>query len=135
MLDYDDESDRFSTGGYSVVSRFGQYFVVSTNPYYPDFRAANDNVYMGTDSFFLVNHLQRLAGSFGPIATGLDLCTGGGIAGQTSRARLPGSTWTGVDLNRFAVNAANFNAELNQVASSYCAVESDLFTAVEAGSI
>jgi hypothetical protein len=131
LLAYDEEADAFETGGYSIVSRLGQYFVVSTNPYYPHFEIRNDNVYMGPDSFTLANHLQRLAGGFGAVNRGLDLCTGGGIAGQSLAARLPGSSWTGIDLNGFAVTAANLNAELNQIASSYRAVESNLFAAVD----
>lgn len=131
LLVFDEESSQFGTGGYSLVSRFGQYFVVSANPYYPNFLAANDNVYMGLDSFTLANHVQRLAGSFGSVERALDLCTGGGIAGQSLARLLPDSSWIGGDLNAFAVAAANFNAELNGVASTYRATLSDLYAGVE----
>ena len=131
LLEYDDESDRFGTGGYSIVSRFGQHFIVSTNPYNPNFLACNDHVYMGADSFFLANHLQRIAGRLGQVERCLDLCTGSGIAGQSLAARLPTSSWTGTDVNGFAVATANFNAELNSVASSFRAIEGSLFNGVK----
>jgi len=131
LLTYDEETDAFGTGGYSIVARLGHYFVVSTNPYYPNFDPANDNVYMGPDSFTLANCLQRLARGFGDVKRGLDLCTGSGIAGQSLAAQLPSSSWSGVDLNEFAVTTANFNAELNQLAGSYRAIEGDLFSAVD----
>lgn len=131
LLAYDEATGAFGTGGYALASRFGQYFVVSANPYMPNFLSGNDNVYLGLDSFAFANHLQRLAGGFGPIVRALDLCAGSGLAGQSLARLLPGSTWTGVDLNEFAVAAANFNAALNGLAPVYRAMPGDLYAGVE----
>lgn len=131
LLSFDEASGAFGTGGYALASRFGQYFVVSANPYMPNFLPANDNVYLGLDSFALANHLQRLAGSFGDVERALDLCAGSGIAGQSLARLAPGSQWTGVDLNDYAVAAANFNAALNALAPAYRAIQGDLYAGVE----
>lgn len=97
----------------------------------PNFLPVNDNVYLGLDSFALASHLQRLVASFGTVERALDLCTGSGIAGQSLARLLPGSSWTGIDLNEDAVAAANFNAELNRIAPAYRAIQSDLYVDID----
>lgn len=130
LLVFDDETDEFSTAGYSLVSRLGQHFVVSANPYYLSFDPANAGVYMGVDSFTLVNGLQRRLASLPTSGQALDLCTGSGIAGQSVAALLPGLEWTGIDLDETSIVTANFNARLNHLKQRFHAVKSDLYTAI-----
>ena len=121
------EDGTVGTGGFSVVSRLGTLAVVSTNPYYPGFKADNADVYAGPDSFALASQLDRLAPTLPAAGRALDLCCGGGIAGLGLAMRRPGQTWTGVDLAPAAVEAAAFNAALNGVAHRYAAVAGDLY--------
>lgn len=119
---------RLHTGGYALVSRLGQLFVVSTNPYYPSFRPNNADVYMGPDSFALAHALQRRLANLPERGRALDLCSGSGIAGQVVAALRPGLRGVGVDLSPSAVAAANLNAAVNGLGDRYRASQGDLYT-------
>ncbi len=130
LLAYHESMESLSTNGYSVVSRFGQYFAVSINPYYPTFDPAYADVYMGPDSFSLAHELQRRRALIPAQGQALDLCAGSGIAGLTATLLAPELLWTGLDVSVSAIATANFNANLNALPSRYRAVQSDLYGAV-----
>jgi methylase of polypeptide subunit release factors len=128
LLAFDDLTGSLTTNGFAITSRFGQYFVVSLNPYYPTAELATDDVYMGPDSISLASEVMRRAASLPAAGAALDLCTGSGIAALTAARLSPGLRWTGIDLSPNAVNVANFNAALNSLSSRYTAIEGDLFS-------
>ena len=130
LLQYDDQTDQFHTGGYTLISRLGLYFVVSANPYYATATADNADVYMGPDSYTLINALAARAHQLPTSGDALDLCCGSGIAGMSTLPWRPGLQWTGIDLSPGTVATANFNAMLNGYDQSYRAVQSNLFEAV-----
>lgn len=119
-----------STKGLQIVSRLGQYFVVSTSRGYPSFDPDNADIYLGPESYTLANYLQRRASSLPSSGRGLDLCTGSGIAAQSIAAIRRGILWTGVDLSPRAVEAATYDALLNEVADRYTPVVGDLYEPV-----
>jgi hypothetical protein len=131
LLVFDEVGTRLSTGGLQVVSRLGQYFVVSTSRAYPGFDPENAEIYLGPESYTLANALQRRAGALPSSGKGLDLCTGSGIAAQSLAAIRRGIVWTGVDLSERAVEAATFNAMLNGTGDRYTAVSGDLYHPVD----
>jgi hypothetical protein len=124
---YEEEGDAFNLGGFTLVSRFGQYFLVSANPYYPTFDDRNAAVYMGPDSLALANHLQRLGPELPVTGRALDLCCGSGIAGQSLSGLRRGLDWLAVDLSPEAAAVAAFNAVLNSVNSRYRVEQGDLY--------
>lgn len=128
LLLLDDDGERVSTAGLQVVSRLGQYFIVSTSRAYPGFDPKVGDIYLGPESYTLANYLQRRAGSLPSAGRALDLCAGSGIAGQSIAAIRRGMVWTGVDLSPLAVEAATFNAMLNEVADRYTPVTGDLYS-------
>lgn len=130
LLVFDDTGTRVSTRGLQVVSRLGQYFVVSTSRAYPGFDPANAGVYLGPESYTLANYLQRRAGSLPSSGHALDLCTGSGIAGQSLAAIRRGLVWTGVELSESAVEAATFNALLNETGDRFTTIAGDLYAPV-----
>ncbi len=129
LLAIDAEGTQASTAGLALGSRLGQYFVVSSNPYYPGFDPALSDIYLGPESFTLVNHLQRRAGSLASVGRALDLGSGSGIAGQSIAAIRRGLEWTAVDISPLAVEASTFNAALNDMSGRYRAVQGDLYEA------
>ncbi len=131
LLIFDPTGTRLSTAGLQVVSRLGQYFVVSTSRAYPGFDPAIADIYLGPESYTLANYLQRRAGALPSSGKALDLCTGSGIAAQSLAAVRRGVVWTGVDLSGQAIEAASFNAMLNDTSDRYSAVEGDLYAPVE----
>jgi hypothetical protein len=128
MLDLDEH--RVSTGGIQIVSRLGQYFAISTSRAYPAFDSTFADVYLGPESYTLANYLQRRAGNLPSSGRALDLCAGSGIAGQSIAAIRRGMLWTGVELSPQAVDAATFNAALNEVADRYTPVVGNLYEPV-----
>jgi methylase of polypeptide subunit release factors len=131
LLIYEPETDSFATGGYTLASLLGQYFVVSTNPYYPQFNPQTADVYFGPDSLTLVHHLRRRADAIASTGRALDLCTGSGIAAISLAAVRRGLQWTAVDLSKQAVEAAEFNAALNGVSGRFTALQGGLFDPVQ----
>jgi methylase of polypeptide subunit release factors len=131
LLIYEPDTDSFSTGGYTLVSLLGQYFIVSTNPYYPQFNPKTADVYFGPDSLTLVHHLRRRADAIASTGRALDLCTGSGIAAISLAAVRRGLAWTAVDLSKQAVEAAEFNAALNGVSGRFAALQGGLFEPVQ----
>lgn len=119
-----------STAGLQVVSRLGQYFVVSTSRGYPSFDPAYADIYLGPESYTLANYLQRRAAKLPSAGRALDLCMGSGIAGQSIAAIRRGMLWTGIDLSSQAVEAATFNAMFNDVSDRYFPVAGDLYAPV-----
>jgi hypothetical protein len=130
LLALDESGTRLSTAGLQIVSRLGQYFVVSTSRGYPGFDPAYADIYLGPESYTLANYLQRRAGSLPSAGRALDLCSGSGIAGQSLAAIRRGMVWTGVDLAPLAVEAATFDAMLNEVSDRYTPVIGDLYEPV-----
>lgn len=130
LLRYDERHDHFDTGGFTLVTRLGQHFVVSANPYYPSFAPSNAAVYMGPDSYTLANALHARSATLPASGEALDLCCGSGIAGQSALTHRADLTWTGIDLSADAVAAAGFNATLNGVADRYRPRQGDLFAPV-----
>lgn len=130
LLVLDSEGTHVSTGGLQIVSRLGQYFIVSTSRGYPSFDPDHADIYIGPESYTLANYLQRRAASLPPAGRALDLCAGSGIAGQSIAAIRRGMVWTGVDLSPRAVEAATFDAMLNDVADRYTPVVGDLYEPV-----
>ncbi len=131
LLAFDQTGTRLSTAGLQVVSRLGQYFVVSTSRAYPGFDPAIADIYLGPESYTLANYLQRRAGMLPSSGKALDLCTGSGIAAQSLAALRRGVVWTGVDLSGQAIEAARFNAMLNDTSDRYSAIEGDLYAPVD----
>jgi hypothetical protein len=131
MLAFDAAGERLSTAGLQLVSRLGQYFVVSTSRAYPGFDPELADVYLGPESYTLANHLQRAAFALASTGNALDFCTGSGIAAQSLAAIRRGLVWTGVDLSPQAVEAATFNAMLNDLHERYRALEGDLYEPVD----
>ncbi len=119
-----------STSGLQIVSRLGQYFIVSTSRGYPSFDPDHADIYIGPESYTLANYLQRRAASLPSAGRALDLCAGSGIAGQSIAAIRRGMLWTGVDLSPRAVEAATFDAMLNEVADRYTPVTGNLYEPV-----
>ena len=70
------------------------------------------------------------AGSLPSAGRALDLCSGSGIAGQSLAATRRGLVWTGVDLAPLAVEAAVFDAMLNEVSDRYTPIIGDLYEPV-----
>ncbi|MCA9859424.1 MAG: methyltransferase [Thermomicrobiales bacterium] len=133
LLVFDSSGTTVSTAGLQLVSRLGQYFVVSTSRAYPGFDPAAADVYLGPESYTLANYLQRRAGSLPSSGRALDLCTGAGIAAQSLAAVRRGVVWTGVDVSHQAVEAAAFNAALNETQDRYSAIQGDLYEPVRGG--
>lgn len=127
LLRFDAAGTLLSTGGLQLVSRLGQYFIVSTSRAYPAFDPDMADIYLGPESYTLANYLQRRAGKLPSSGAALDLCTGSGIAAQSLAAVRRGVVWKGVDLSGQAVEAANVNALLNETADRYTAVTGDLY--------
>ncbi len=130
LLAPDEAGTSVSTAGLQIVSRLGQYFVVSTSRSYPGFDPAYAEIYLGPESYTLANYLQRRAGSLPSAGRALDLCSGSGIAGQSLAATRRGLVWTGVDLAPLAVEAAVFDAMLNEVSDRYTPIIGDLYEPV-----
>lgn len=130
MLAFDVSGATVSTAGLQIVSRLGQYFVVSTSRAYAGFDPAIGEVYLGPESYTLANYLQRRAGTLPSSGKALDLCTGSGIAAQSLAAIRRGVVWTGVDLSPQAIEAAAFNALMNETSDRYTAVTGDLYEPV-----
>ena len=130
LLLLDEDGTKVSTAGLQVISRLGQYFIVSTSRGYPGFDPAYGDIYLGPESYTLANYLQRRAASLPSAGRALDLCAGSGIAGQSIAAIRRGMVWTGIDLTPLAVEAATFDAMLNEVADRYTAVAGDLYEPV-----
>ena len=131
LLAPDEAGTSVWTAGLQIVSRLGQYFVVSTSRSYPGFDPAYAEIYLGPESYTLANYLpQRRAGSLPSAGRALDLCSGSGIAGQSLAATRRGLVWTGVDLAPLAVEAAVFDAMLNEVSDRYTPIIGDLYEPV-----
>ena len=130
LLVFDETGARVSTAGLQLVSRLGQYFVVSTSRAYPGFDPDIADIYLGPESYTIANYLQRRAGSLPSSGKALDLCTGSGIAAQSLAAIRRGVVWTGVDLSEQAIEAATFNAFLNETRDRYTAISGDLYEPV-----
>ena len=131
LLAFDQAGTRLSTAGLQVVSRLGQYFVVSTSRASPGFDPTIADIYLGPESYTLANYLQRRAGALPSSGKALDLGTGSGIAAQSLAAVRRGVVWTGVDLSGQAIEAARFNAMLNDTSDRYTAVVGDLYAPVD----
>lgn len=130
LLVFAPDQTRVSTAGLQIVSRLGQYFVVSTSRGYPAFDPALADIYLGPESYTLANYLQRRAAKLPSAGRALDLCMGPGIAGQSIAAIRRGMLWTGVDLSPQAVEAASFNAMLNDLSDRYSPTYGDLYEPV-----
>jgi len=130
LLVLDRDETHVSTGGLQIVSRLGQYFIVSTSRGYPSFDPDQGDIYIGPESYTLANYLQRRAASLPSAGRALDLCAGSGITGQSIAAIRRGMVWTGVDVSPRAVEAATFDAMLNDVADRYTPVVGDLYEPV-----
>lgn len=131
LLVFDRTGTAVSTAGLQLVSRLGQFFVVSASRAYPSFDPAIGGIYLGPESFTLANYLQRRAASLPSVGRALDLCTGSGFAAQSLAAVRRGIAWTGIDLSSESVEAANFNALLNEAQDRYSAVAGDLYQPVQ----
>jgi methylase of polypeptide subunit release factors len=121
------ELERVRTANYSVVSYLGRYFVVSINPYYPTSRDADASVYVGPDSLTLAASLPLNRN----VKRCLDLCTGSGI--QAILMAATAEEVVAVELNAEAMQAARFNAVLNNVADRVQVVGGNLYDAAPAG--
>ncbi|MEZ4507798.1 MAG: methyltransferase [Thermomicrobiales bacterium] len=131
LLAIDASGDGVSTAGLQLVSRLGQYFVVSTSRAYPGFDPDLADIYLGPESYTLANYLQRRSGSLPSSGYALDLCTGSGIAAQVLSSLRRGIVWTGVDLSDRAIEAATFNAMLNETQDRFTAVSGNLYAPVD----
>jgi methylase of polypeptide subunit release factors len=130
LLVFDTTQERVSTRGLQIVSRLGQYFIVSTSRVAPAFDSQAADIYLGPESYTLANYLQRRAPRLPSAGRGLDLCSGSAIAGQSLAALRRGIVWTGVDVSAQAVEAARYNALLNELSDRYTPVSGDLYAPV-----
>ncbi len=130
LLAFDDASSHVSTAGLQIVSRLGQYFVVSASRAYPGFDPDIADIYLGPESYTFANYLQRRASSLPSSGKALDLGTGSGIAAQSLSALRRGVVWTGIDLSEQAVEAATFNACLNETHDRFAAIGGNLYQPV-----
>lgn len=131
LLAIDETGVQVSTAGLQIVSRLGQYFAVSTSRAYSGFDPTFADVYLGPESYTLANYLQRRSGSLPPSGYALDLCTGSGIAAHLLASLRRGIVWTGVDLSEQAIEAATFNAMLNETQDRFTAVAGNLYEPVD----
>ncbi len=120
-------ADRVRAADCSIVSYLGRYFVVSVNPYYPTSRDPDASVYVGPDSLTLAANLPWSRG----MTRCLDLCTGSGI--QAILMAATAEEVVAVELNEQAVQAARFNAVLNNVADRVQVIGGNLYDVAPAG--
>ncbi len=131
LMAFDAAGARVSTAGLQLVSRLGQYFVVSASRAYPGFDPDIADIYLGPESYTLANYLQRRAGSLPSSGKALDLCTGSGFVALSLAALRRGMVWTGIDLSAQAIEAAAFNALLNETHDRFTAIVGDLYDPVQ----
>lgn len=107
--------------GYSIISYFNRFFVVSILPDYKK-NINTQEVYMGIDSYRLVTALPNNS-----INNHLDLCTGSGIQIIMEAPFIQGKSY-GIDINEAAITVANFNSILNKVDHKTQFVTSNLYS-------
>lgn len=107
--------------GYSIISYFNRFLVVSTLPDYKR-DIVSQEIYMGIDSYRLIAALPNKI-----INSHLDLCTGSGIQAIMESHFVKNKSY-GVDINKNAILVAKFNAILNEIDNKTQFIESDLFT-------
>lgn len=94
--------------GYCLSAMHGKYFFSNKPYYYLNAKNKKDDVYIGPDSFKMVNMIPKIGGM-----QGLDLCTGTGI--QAMFLSEYTNQIDAVDINENSVRLANINAKLNNI--------------------
>ena len=120
------EGETIQTNNYVVMPYQGLLLVVETNPWFPSCINRHTDVYIGSDSYRLAEHIGYQRGE-----TALDLCSGSGIQGLLC-ARFARKV-VSVELNPKAVPVTRFNILLNHCEDRVELRQGDLYHVLKEG--
>ena len=120
------EGEEICSNNFVVIPYQGLLLVVETNPWFPSCTNPNIDVYLGSDSYRLAEHIGYHRGE-----TALDLCSGSSIQGLLC-ARFAKKV-VSVELNPKAVPVTRFNILLNNCEDKVELRQGDLYSVLQEG--
>lgn len=122
--------EQIRTNDISIIPFLGKYFTVNLRRSYPASQNKDiTEVYIGPDSYLLIKNILNSC-KFDKNTSALDLCTGSGIAAIFCAVNGVKGV-KAIDINPASVNAASFNALLNNVEDKISILQGNLFEPIK----